>query len=297
VVMNCVGPVRRVLPHRHWRGPTGHRLAQSSRWCDLPREALLVLGGIVVYFGVRGLTASDPTAAVRHAQQIVSFERSWDFYVEPHLQDWVDDSHSVLTVMNWVYIWGHWPVITATLLWLFMRHYDGYRIVRNTMLFSGGIGLVIFATFPVAPPRLAQLGLLDTVTEYSRAYRILQPPAFVNQYAAMPSLHVGWDLLMGIAIFTYARVTLLRAVGILLPLLMATSVVLTANHYLIDGVAGAALVVACLLAVRFVGRPRAGWEDASLGVLPGPAEGGGGPAESGDGPEGTSGEPPLREAS
>jgi hypothetical protein len=138
------------------------------------------------------------------------------------------------------------------LLWLYLRHLDGYRLVRNTMLLSGGIGLVVFAAFPVAPPRLAGLGLVDTVTEYSRAYRLLQPPAFVNQYAAMPSLHVGWDLLIGIAVFIYAPILLLRLVGLLLPLLMVSAVLLTANHYLVDAVAGAALVVGCLLVLRRV---------------------------------------------
>jgi membrane-associated phospholipid phosphatase len=241
---------------------SGRRAVLPGRWGvlpgsgrALPREALLVLTGIVVYFGVRGLTVTDAHRAVRQAHELVGLERRLGIYVEPALQDRAEDSHAVLTLMNWVYIWGHWPVITATLLWLYLRHLDGYRVVRNTMLLSGGVGLVIFAAFPVAPPRLAQLGLLDTVTEYSRAYRVLQPPAFVNQYAALPSLHVGWDLLMGVALFTYARHLLLRVLGLLLPPLMAAAVVLTANHYLLDGVAGAALVVASLLVVhRLTGR-------------------------------------------
>jgi membrane-associated phospholipid phosphatase len=166
------------------------------------------------------------------------------------LQDLIDNSGAVMTFMNWVYIWGHWPVITAVLLWLFLRHPPGYREVRNTMLLSGGIGLVVFVLYPVAPPRLAELGLVDTVTEYSTAYRVLQPPAFVNQYAAMPSLHVGWDLLMGIAMVTWSSHVAVRIIGVVLPTLMAISVVLTANHYLIDAVAGVALVLACLWVVR-----------------------------------------------
>jgi membrane-associated phospholipid phosphatase len=155
-----------------------------------------------------------------------------------------------MTFMNWIYIWGHWPVITAVLFWLFLRHPAGYREVRNTMLLSGGIGLFVFALYPVAPPRLAGLGLVDTVTEYSTSYRVLQPPAFVNQYAAMPSLHVGWDLLMGIAMLTWSTHLVVRLLGIALPTLMALSVVLTANHYVIDAVAGIALVLACLWVVR-----------------------------------------------
>jgi hypothetical protein len=154
-----------------------------------------------------------------------------------------------MTLMNWVYIWGHWPVIAAVLLWLFLRHPDGYRQIRTTMVLSGAVGLVVFALYPVAPPRLAPLGLVDTVTDLSTSYRVLQPPAFVNQYAAMPSLHVGWDLLMGYALVTYGGHRLLRVVGVLLPIAMVSAVILTANHYVVDAVAGAALVLSCLVVV------------------------------------------------
>ncbi len=71
-------------------------------------------------------------------------------------------------------------------------------------MISGAVGMVIFATCPVAPPRMVDAGLVDTVTEHSSAYRLLEPPALVNQYAAMPSLPAGWDLLVGIAIVSAA---------------------------------------------------------------------------------------------
>jgi hypothetical protein len=159
--------------------------------------------------------------------------------------------------MNWVYIWGHWPVIAVTLLWLVLDHPAGYRVTRNAMIISGGVGLAVFALFPLAPPRLADLGLTDTVTSYSSAYRLLQPNAFVNQYAAMPSLHAGWDLLIGIALFTYSGHRSLRAIGVLLPVLMAVSVLATANHYVADVVAGLALVLLSRAVAQHVERRRA----------------------------------------
>jgi hypothetical protein len=90
------------------------------------------------------------------------------------------------------------------MVWLATRHSDVFRRLRDAMMLSGAVGMVIFTTYPVAPPRLANPDLIDTVTESSESYRVLQPPAFVNQYAAMPSLHAGWDLLVGIAIVTAA---------------------------------------------------------------------------------------------
>jgi hypothetical protein len=111
------------------------------------------------------------------------------------------------------------------------------------MLVSGIIGVCIFVLFPVAPPRLAELGLVDTVTLHSHAYRVLQPPTFVNQYAAVPSLHVGWNLLIGIFIYRCASRPAVRALGILSPVAMTAAVVLTANHYLVDAVLGAVVAL------------------------------------------------------
>ena len=234
----------------------GRWSSRPSRWWRLSREILFVVSGVLVYFGVRGITVTDAQEALDHALHLVELERSLGLYIEPSLQALVIGSDSMVALMNWVYIWGHWPVIAVVLVWLFFAHPEGYRRTRNAMLFSGGIGLLIFAAFPVAPPRLADLGFIDTVSENSSAYRVLQPPAFVNQYAAMPSLHVGWDLLMGLAIYTYARHVLLRVAGVMLPVLMVSSVVLTANHYIIDAAGGALLVVASMLVVRRFERRR-----------------------------------------
>jgi membrane-associated phospholipid phosphatase len=109
----------------------------------------------------------------------------------------------------------------------------------------------------VAPPRLFDLDLVDTVTERSEAYRYLQPPAFVNQYAAMPSLHAGWDLLVGVAIVSAATTVALRLVGLLMPLLMVWAVVATANHYVLDVVAGIVLVLIGHAVALYLERRRA----------------------------------------
>jgi hypothetical protein len=212
-------------------------------WRAVPRELAVVLAGVVVYFGVRGLTHSDPATAVRNAARVRDAERALGIGVEDPVQSSAVWSDQVVAVANWVYIWGHWPVISATLLWLVVSHRPVYVRTRDAMVLSGAVGMLVFAIFPVAPPRLAGMGLVDTLTEQSSAYRVLQPPAFVNQYAAMPSLHVGWDLLIGIAIVTAAARWWVRLVGAVLPLVMVWSVVATANHYVLDVVAGVLLVM------------------------------------------------------
>src|SRR3990170_7703287 len=163
-------------------------------------EVALVVAGVLVYFGARGLPAASPATALANAEHLVEVERGLGLDVETAVQDLLLGWEPVVVVMNWVYIWGHWPVISAVLVWLFLTRQPAYREVRAVLLLSGAVGLVVFAGFPVAPPRLADPSVVDTVTEHSNSYRVLQPAGLTNKYAAMPSLHVGWDLLMGIAI-------------------------------------------------------------------------------------------------
>jgi membrane-associated phospholipid phosphatase len=192
---------------------------------------------------VRGLTSTDPGTAVAHAHDLIRFEQALGIDVEADVQAAVTPSGALSTFANWIYIWGHWPVIIATMLWLVWRHREVFVRLRDAMLISGGLGLVVFVSYPVAPPRLVDPALVDTVTERSSAYRYLQPPNFVNQYAAMPSLHAGWDLLVGISIATAGSVLAVRIIGWVLPILMAFAVVATANHYLVDVVAGVSLAL------------------------------------------------------
>ena len=220
---------------------TARLLAGPALW--VLGQAALVATGIFVYFRVRGLTEGSEDVAVRHARDIAELEGDLGIHIEPSVQSPVETSEVAETLANWIYIWGHWPVIVATMIWLAWRHRNIFLRLRNGMLVSGGIGLVIFASFPVAPPRLADQGLVDTVTRSSESYRVLQPPEFVNQYAAMPSLHAGWDLLVGIAIFTAASTTWLRVVGVVMPVAMAYAVMATGNHFFFDVVAGVALAL------------------------------------------------------
>ncbi|GAA2578213.1 phosphatase PAP2 family protein [Dactylosporangium fulvum] len=235
----------------------------------LGRQVAIVTAAVAAYFLVRGATEAATDRALDNARSIVDFERSVGLFHESWLQRTFAGAPEVATFFNWIYIWGHWPVIAVTLIWLARSHPTIYYRTRNAMLLSGGIGLFVFTLFPLAPPRLAELGMVDTVTETSDAYRVLQPAMFTNQYAAMPSLHVGWDLLIGLAIVVAARRPLLKAVGAALPVLMVAAVVLTANHYIVDAIAGATLTTLCWL--FFTARQRtpsprgyAGWDGLRL---------------------------------
>lgn len=234
---------RRPRPHQRHAAPSpraGLRFAV--------RQLPLLAVAVAVYFGVRHVTVGDAVTATRNAEWIIDLERRLGIYVERPFQEWALGIDGVLQTVNTIYIWGHWPVITAVLGWLAWRHREAFIVYRNALLISGLVGMLIVATFPVAPPRLLDLGFLDTVTLHSEAYRVFQPPSFTNPYAAMPSFHFGWDLLMGIALAREAPRPWARMVGWALPTAMLLSVVITGNHFLLDAVAGGAIVLAALAA-------------------------------------------------
>lgn len=209
----------------------------------LAREALLVALAALTYFGVRNVTAGAADEAFANADRIARIEEWLRLDWERGLQDAVLRGDLWVTLANWVYIWGHWPVIATVAVFLYRRHHEDYRLLRNAMFVSGGIGFLFFALLPVAPPRLADPALIDTVTLHSDAYRALQPPGLTNQYAAFPSLHFGWNLLLGIVVFNATTHLFLRAFAIVGPPAMAAAVVLTANHFVLDIVGGIAVVL------------------------------------------------------
>jgi membrane-associated phospholipid phosphatase len=224
---------------------------------EFARQAALVACAVLLYFAVRGLTEGSEPRAITNGRNILEFEERLGVAIEQSVQAYVADSHVLATLSNWVYIWLHWPVIIATLLWLHRRHRFDYLLLRNAMFISGAVGLVVFALYPVAPPRLLDDGFVDTVTELSTSYRILQPPALVNEFAAMPSLHVGWNLLVGIALWRTSRHPSVRAIAILGPTLMAVAVVTTANHYVVDGIAGSVVALTGLAGAHVITLPLA----------------------------------------
>ncbi len=207
------------------------------------RQAIAITLAALAYFGVRGLTEGGRTQAHENATRVLELEQRLHLDLELGVQQTIEGHDSLLTLANWIYIFGHWPVVIGTLVWLALTRRDLFYELRNALFISGAIGLVIFATWAVMPPRLHGPEYIDTVMVRSTAYRLLQPPALVNKYAAVPSLHFGWNLLVGVA---WARASTSRPVRVaatLMPAAMAFAVVATANHWIADVVVGG--VVAC----------------------------------------------------
>lgn len=224
-------------------------------WAALfARQIALVLGAVLAYFGVRGLTEGNVDSAHAHARGLLDLERVLGIDIEQRFQHVVVAHEPLMIAANWVYIWLHWPLLTGTLIWLLIAHRDRYMELRNAIFVSGAIGMVIYATLPMAPPRLFSPEFVDTVTLHSHSYRVLQPPGLVNKYAAMPSLHVGWNLLAGVAWWHAGRAGAKphwwSFAAIAMPVAMAWATIATGNHWVLDAIAGSAVALVGLVVAR-----------------------------------------------
>ena len=212
------------------------------------REVAVVVVAAAVYGVVRAVTEGSVARAVANAEAVSRIEHTLGIGWEHSVQSLVIGSTALVTLVNWIYIWGHWPVIIVAASLLYLRRPIHYRILRSAIVTSGLIGFLFFYKVPTAPPRLVDPGLADTVLQQSHAYRALQPPSLTNQYAAMPSLHFGWNLLVGIVLFAAFASIAVRVFAVAMPIAMAFAVVATANHFVLD-VAVSMAVVAVGLAV------------------------------------------------
>jgi membrane-associated phospholipid phosphatase len=206
-------------------------------------ELLIVGVAFVLYYLVRGFVVERTFEATSRAIRVVELERSLGLWVwETKLQAWVMSSHVLVQLFNGIYVYAHFPLIIVIGLWLFFFHRQRYVLLRNAFLISGGIGLIIFNLLPTAPPRLLPWPLsdqvVDTMFAFSRVNYDIQPAAFVNHYAAMPSLHFGWNLLLGIGIIWTVRHSVGVAFGVIMPAAMCLAVVVTGNHFILDVLAG-----------------------------------------------------------
>ena len=221
------------------------------------REVALVAAAMLAYFGIRNRTVGGAEEAYANAARIADLEQWLQVAWEDAVQDSVLGSNVLVTLTNWVYIWGHWPVILGVATALYVYRRERYYLLRNALFVSGAIGFVFFALLPVAPPRLVDLSLVDTVTNESSAYRALQPPGLTNQYAAFPSLHVGWNVVVGIVLILTTAHLAVRLFAVISPLAMGFAVIATANHFVLDVVGGIAVVIVGLVVALAIERRNA----------------------------------------
>ena len=224
--------------------PAEHR---SAAWADVSELGFAVFG-FLLYFLVRGAVVSRAGDALEHARQIIALEFALGIFIEPDVQRWVLSSEWLWRTFNFVYFWFDFPLIVAVGLVLFWRRRTEYMLLRDSLLVSGGLALILYFTFPVAPPRfLTEWGFVDTLAVFSNlSYQAQSMRPFVNPYAAVPSLHVGWALLLVVAVFRATPALIWRGPIAAIFVLQLVAVVGTGNHFVLDGVVGIAVCLTAL---------------------------------------------------
>lgn len=242
-----------------------HPRRSGIAWFDLVEIALVALG-FLFYFLVRGAVADRTADALSNARWIVDLQASLGVWVEPRLQTWVLERELLVRAMNFVYFWLDFPLIVGVGLLLFWKRRNCYTLLRDSLLISGGIALIVYWAYPVAPPRfLTEWGFVDTLEQFSNlSYQAQSLQPFVNPFAAVPSLHVGWAALLAVAVFGATKNLTARLASITTFVLQSVAVVATANHYLFDGVVG--LIVCGVAFALALGMQRHGYPAIRNGI-------------------------------
>jgi len=233
---------------RAWVGGFGRRAARRTWW----REILLIGVLYGAYELSRGLGDVDVSTAMANGREIMHLERLWHLDPERVLNQGLHHALFLAVVASYFYSIMHYLVTPAVLVWLYRSHRAEYGRARTALAISTALGLVGYLTLPTAPPRmLGHSGLIDILAEtqhygwWSDDGSVPQGlGGLTNQFAAMPSLHVGWAVWCGAVIALYARNRWARVLGITYPILTTLVVMATGNHYFLDAVAGAAVIAA-----------------------------------------------------
>jgi hypothetical protein len=142
-------------------------------------------------------------------------------------------------VLNHLYLIAQLGVLPGALIFLYHRSADLYAKLRNTILATWLLSVPVYGLFPVAPPRLADIGLVDTITtQTSFAMDSNFSTSFYNELAAVPSLHVGFAVAIGFAVAASVKHPLVKFIALLWGPVIALAVVATGNHYIFEIVAG-----------------------------------------------------------
>ena len=229
-------------------------------WADVLRQLSLFLGAYVGYQVVRGVVdGNDVAQATWNAYKVINLERTLHVFVEPGIQAWALHRRWLMDIADSSYLNAHYVVTIGALVWIYLRRNDSFYFVRNMFMVAMAFALVGYALYPTAPPRLMpQWGFTDSIQQFTGITVEHGPSsALLNLYAAIPSMHVCFALMIG---WPMARLVKNRAAVIawaVYPVFITFVVIATGNHYLTDVVLGAiTALTSALLSKQLLARAR-----------------------------------------
>lgn len=245
-------------------------LPERLRRCGRPRlgyELMLIGLSYWIYSLVRNAVPDRQSTAMDSAKWLFAVEQALYIDIEPQVNQVVDRITWLIVGMNYYYATLHFVVTVGVLAWLFRKHPGRYRPARTALYVTNAIALVGYYTLPLAPPRFfPEYGFIDTVVKHHTwgSWASGDVAAASNQYAAMPSMHVGWSLWCGITIFMLTRRRWVRTLAVLYPLATLTVIVSTGNHFVLDAVGGA-LALGIGFAIQYALTGRSAYRAPHLG--------------------------------
>ncbi len=232
-------------------------------WGDLARQIGLVLIVDLAYETVRGIADGQKATAFAHGQQVIDVERVTGTFFEPDLQALFVPANWLIDFANQVYMNSQFAVVLSFFVWLYFFRNESFYFVRNMFAVSMGLALIGYTLYPTAPPRLYPgYGFVDTINDYSSVnHDSALARLFINPYAAVPSMHCAFSLMIGATGFQLVRHRALKVLWLAWPLLVAWVVLVTGNHYWVDIVLGWMVAIgAALIASQLLARARpAAW--------------------------------------
>lgn len=211
------------------------------------REVALLVSAYFLYMFIRKyLIPNIELTAFENAARVVSIEGAFGLLWELEWQSWaIKSAKAVVIILNWAYIITFWPIIIVTGVVLYIFNHDRYLYYRNIILISFVLALILYAAFPLAPPRyLADLGFIDTIQRFGPTwYGSREMQVYYNAFAAMPSLHFAWTVLFGV-LFLRTKNPWIRPLGIIYPTITFFAITITGNHYILDAIGGGAVIAA-----------------------------------------------------
>jgi hypothetical protein len=235
-------------------------------------------------FGSATLAAGEePTEAFRNALRVIDIERAVGLYRELDVQRWFLPGGELQLGPWFIQFWNvfygtaHFFVTIAAFVWIYLRAPGRFRYWRNVLGIATAAGIIGFALFPLMPPRLLddtespygggrlaieqgvdpdEIAFVDTLAEYGGPWAFNKGPmkSLSNQFAAMPSLHIAWAIWCACVLWTLVRRRWARALLVLYPLATLFCIVVTANHFWLDGVGGVAVLAVGVLVAEQLSR-------------------------------------------
>jgi membrane-associated phospholipid phosphatase len=193
----------------------------------------------------RALAQGREAVAMANGIFFMNLEKALHIWWEPWVQGRVSAFEPLMTLLVWIYQYAHLPIIIGAMVWLFTQRRGWWTLYRNWFLAINFIAVLVFALLPTAPPRMIfTSGVADINFLHGIRAHILENGVLANPFAAMPSLHFGYALFLGVMLYTLAHGRWTRYLGFVYAAVVLVAIVATGNHFIIDAVAGALVVLA-----------------------------------------------------